>query len=220
MSDDQKSDQTPEKDAAEAFPVGGCAGAHAAFVKEGRRGTFVMRAQPVPEIKEPEALAAEPAPPSGELYGIANKKEVRDRVGKSFPLMRMWTDGKARPWDVFVIRFGKEYHAYVNECPHQKVRLDWERNNFFEPNYFKTLACGKHGAEFDPATGVCVKGPCEGAQLEKVLCYVDEEDDIVLLNVNLDMDAEVEPVKVSTGGDETLENNGFTLQQTKREFFK
>lgn len=210
---------TPGEAATEAFPVGGCAGAHSAWTKEGLRGQFVMRAQPVPKIEAPAPTPAEPAPPNGELYGICNKKEIRDRMGKSFPVMRRWTDGKLRPWDIFVCRFGKEYHAYVNECPHHHTRLDWEKNNFYEPNYLKVLMCGKHGSTFDPETGVALSGPCKGARLEKILCFVDEDDDVVLAGINIDLDSPVEPVKeVDPTKDETLENNGFKLQQTKREF--
>jgi nitrite reductase/ring-hydroxylating ferredoxin subunit len=215
---------TPKSEAtspADASPpdIGGCAGAHAAWTEKGLRGQFVMRAAPVPKIEAPAPVAAEPSPPSGELYGICNKKEIRDRMGKSFPVMRRWTDGKLRPWDIFVCRFGKEYHAYVNECPHNHTRLDWEKNNFYEPNYLKTLMCGKHGAQFDPETGICTSGPCEGAQLEKIICFVDEDDDVVLAGINIDLEAPVEPVKVvEPGKDEVLENNGFKLQQTKREF--
>lgn len=200
-----------------ARPRGGCAGAHAAWV-QGQSGTFVMRAAPVPEIVAPPPVQATPSPPSGELYGICNKREIRDRMGKSFPLMRRWTDGKLRPWDVFVARVGKEYHAYVNECPHQHVRLDWEKNNFFEPNYLKVLMCGKHGSQFDPETGVCISGPCEGAQLEKIVCFVDAEDDVVLAGVNIDLEAAIGPAAGDPNVDEVLENNGFKLQSTKREF--
>jgi nitrite reductase/ring-hydroxylating ferredoxin subunit len=198
-------------------PRGGCAGARAAAEK-GQRGVFVMRAVPPPKIEPPPPVAAEPSPPSGELYAICNKREIRDRMGKSFPLMRRWTDGKLRPWDIFVARFGKEYHAYVNECPHQHVRLDWEKNNFFEPNYLKVLMCGKHGSEFDPETGVCISGPCKGARLEKILCFVDADDDVVLAGVNIDLEAAIGPAAGDPSADEVLENDGFKLQSTKREF--
>lgn len=202
-------------------PIGGCAGSHLAWTKKGERGVFVMRAVPPPKIEAPPPIAAEPAPPSGELYAICNKREIRDRMGKSFPVMRRWTDGKLRPWDIFVARFGKEYHAYVNECPHQHVRLDWEKNNFFEPNYLKVLMCGKHGSQFDPETGVCISGPCEGEKLEKIVCFVDDDEDVVLAGINIDLEADVEPVAaVDPNADEVLENNGFKLQQTKREFMK
>jgi nitrite reductase/ring-hydroxylating ferredoxin subunit len=199
--------------------IGGCTGAHELWMKHGLRGQFFMRSMAPPKAEPPPKVAAEPSPPSGEFYGICNKKEIRDRMGKSFPVMRRWTDGKLRPWDIFVCRFGKEYFAYVNECPHQHQRLDWEKNNFFEPNYLKLLMCGKHGSQFDPETGVCISGPCKGAQLEKILCFVDADDDVVLGGINIDLETPVEPVKeVDPTKDETLENNGFKLQQTKREF--
>jgi nitrite reductase/ring-hydroxylating ferredoxin subunit len=197
--------------------LGGCLGANVAAAKEGVFGEFVMRAATVPTMEPPPPISAKPLPPNGEIYGICDRKEIRDRMGKSFPFMRRYDDGSLRPWDVFVARFGKEYHAYVNECPHQHVRLDWEKNNFFEPNYLKTLMCGKHGAAFDPETGVCISGPCQGEQLQKVICFVDDDGDVCLAGINIDLYAEVEPVK-AVEGDEVLANNGFKLQQTKREF--
>ncbi len=203
----------------DAKEIGGCAGAHKAWL-DGKAGTFHMRAQPVPKIEPPPPVAAKPSPPTGELYVICGRKEIGDRRGKSFPLMRRWDDGKLRPWDIFIARFGKQYFAYENACPHSGQRLDWEKNNFFEPNYMKVLMCGKHGAQFDVETGVCIKGPCEGQKLTSILCIVDE-DDVCLTGINIDLDAEVEAVAVvDPNADEVLENNGFKLQSTKREFSK
>jgi nitrite reductase/ring-hydroxylating ferredoxin subunit len=202
----------------ENFPVGGCQGAHTAFRKENAHGVFAMRARPVPVIEPPsEPLAAEPAPPTGELYAICDRRDIRDRMGKSFPLMRMWTDGKTRPWDVFICRFGKNYFAYENACPHSGQRLDWEKNNFFEPNYLKVLQCGKHGAIFDVETGVCTKGPCEGSRLVQIPVIVDE-DDVCLINVNLVLQGDEPPEEEGEGKDLVLENDGFKLQSTKRTF--
>ncbi len=212
--------RTPSADHtdAENFPVGGCQGAHTAFRKENAHGVFAMRARPVPKI-EPVAIPeeAQPAPPTGELYAICDRRDIRDRMGKSFPLMRMWTDGKTRPWDVFICRFGKQYFAYENACPHSGQRLDWEKNNFFEPNYLKVLQCGKHGAIFDVETGVCTKGPCEGERLVQIPCIVDE-DDVCLLNVNLVLQSDEPPAEEGEGKDLVLENDGFKLQSTKRTF--
>jgi nitrite reductase/ring-hydroxylating ferredoxin subunit len=176
-----------------------------------------MRARPVPKI-EPTAIpeTAEPAPPTNELYAICDRRDIRDRMGKSFPLMRMWTDGKTRPWDVFICRFGKQYFAYENACPHSGQRLDWEKNNFFEPNYLKVLQCGKHGAIFDVETGVCTSGPCNGERLKQIPCIVDE-DDVCLIGVNLVL-ASDEPEEEGEGKDLVLENDGFKLQSTKRTF--
>lgn len=212
-------DQENEKNG-DSQDVGGCAGAHKAWL-EGKSGTFHMSAAPVPKIEPAAPVAAQPSPPTNELYVICGKKDVGDRRGKSFPVMRRWDDGKLRPWDIFIVRKGKEFFAYENACPHTGQRLDWEKNSFFEPNYLKTLMCGKHGAEFDVETGVCIKGPCEGQKLKSILCIVDDEGDVCLTGINIDLDAEVEPVKVADpNADEVLENNGFKLQQTKREFLK
>lgn len=74
--------------------------------------------------------------------------------------MHMWDDAKARLWDVFIARFGKQYFAYVNQCPRCGQRLDWEKHNFFEPTYLKVPMCGKHGAQFEFDAGLCISGPC------------------------------------------------------------
>jgi nitrite reductase/ring-hydroxylating ferredoxin subunit len=202
----------------ENFPVGGCQGAHTAYRKENAHGVFAMRARPLAKIEPtPIPEEAQPAPPTGELYAICDRRDIRDRMGKSFPLMRMWTDGKTRPWDVFICRFGKQYFAYENACPHSGQRLDWEKNNFFEPNYLKVLQCGKHGAIFDVETGVCTAGPCEGARLVQIPCIVDE-DDVCLLNVNLVLQSDEPAAEEGEGKDLVLENDGFKLQSTKRTF--
>jgi nitrite reductase/ring-hydroxylating ferredoxin subunit len=202
-----------------AHPVGGCAGSHAAYL-EGRRGAFFMRAIPVPKIVPSAPLAAAPSLPTDELYAICGKRDINDRRGKSFPLLRNWDDGKARPWDVFIARFGKKYFAYENSCPHSGQRLDWEKANFYEPNYMKTLMCGKHGAQFEVETGLCISGPCKGESLKKVECLVDDEGDVCLYNVNLDIAGNEPEQVVDPEFDAVLENNGFKLQSTKREFSK
>jgi nitrite reductase/ring-hydroxylating ferredoxin subunit len=217
MNEGKMSDQS-KTDAPETPPAGGCAGAHAAWL-EGRSGTFSMRAAAVPEIEAPPPVAAKPAPPTSEVFAICGSKDVGDRRGKSFPLMRMWDDGKARPWEVFIARFGKQYFAYVNECPHSGQRLDWEKNNFFEPTYQKVLMCGKHGAQFELDTGACMSGPCKGASLQKIDCIVDEEDDVCLIGVNLEIAGETpESGEKDHHLNPALENNGFKLQQTVRTF--
>ncbi|WP_051955473.1 Rieske (2Fe-2S) protein [Beijerinckia mobilis] len=204
---------------ADDLTVGGCAGSQIA-AKQGLMGAFIMRAQKVEKSEPPPPVAAQPAPPSGDVYVICDRRDIRDRMGKSFPLMRLWDDGKLRPWDIFIARFGKQYFAYENSCPHQNVRLDWEKNNFYEPNYLKVLMCGKHGAQFDPETGVCISGPCEGERLTQILCFLDG-DDVCITGVNINLEVDVEPVvAVDPNADSVLENNGFKLQQTKREFFK
>src|SRR6202008_3509949 len=64
--------------------LGGCLGANVVASREGVFGQFVMRAAPVPEIVPPPPIAAKPSPPSGEIYAVCDRKEIRDRMGKSF----------------------------------------------------------------------------------------------------------------------------------------
>jgi nitrite reductase/ring-hydroxylating ferredoxin subunit len=64
----------------------------------------------------------------------------------------------------FIVRHAGQAHAYLNRCAHRLVELDWEEGQFFD--YEKQhLVCATHGALYDPATGLCIAGPCRGASL-------------------------------------------------------
>ena len=65
----------------------------------------------------------------------------------------------------FVVRFHGKAHAYVNQCAHVPVELDWEQGQFFTvaKDY---LICATHGAHYQPDTGHCVMGPCKGKSLQ------------------------------------------------------
>ena len=109
------------------------------------------------------------------LYAICRVDDIPSRRAKSFVLARRGPDGAAMPWPIFVVRWGKHVLGYENRCPHQGSNLDWERGQFFDGSGMQ-LQCGKHGALFDLATGVCVDGPCDGAGLTAVPLVVDEGD--------------------------------------------
>jgi nitrite reductase/ring-hydroxylating ferredoxin subunit len=57
--------------------------------------------------------------------------------------------------------------AYLNRCAHKLVELDWQEGEFFDAEH-RYLVCATHGAMYDPASGVCVDGPCRGAVLTAV----------------------------------------------------
>ena len=65
----------------------------------------------------------------------------------------------------FVVRFHGKAHAYVNQCAHVPIELDWEQGQFFTvaKDY---LICATHGAHYAPDTGHCVMGPCKGKSLQ------------------------------------------------------
>jgi nitrite reductase/ring-hydroxylating ferredoxin subunit len=61
----------------------------------------------------------------------------------------------------FAIRFEGEVHAYLNRCSHVAMEMDWQPNQFFDDSG-QWLLCSTHGAAYQPATGECSGGPCNG----------------------------------------------------------
>src|SRR6185295_8950741 len=74
----------------------------------------------------------------------------------------------------FVILWKNKFHAFENRCRHQPLPLDYGDGGFFSPDG-KSLLCRNHGAEYDPATGHCFHGPCEGASLRSFKVFVQAE---------------------------------------------
>jgi nitrite reductase/ring-hydroxylating ferredoxin subunit len=64
----------------------------------------------------------------------------------------------------FVVNVDGQYYAYVNHCIHAGTPLDWWPNEFFTDDR-RFLTCGTHGALYEPATGKCAGGPCNGGGL-------------------------------------------------------
>ena len=76
------------------------------------------------------------------------------------------TDGQ-REIPVLVVRSAGVLHAYLNNCPHAGVRLDWATGAVRQEDSHY-LRCSMHGALFEPDTGKCVAGPCKGGSLVPV----------------------------------------------------
>ena len=64
----------------------------------------------------------------------------------------------------FALLFDGSYYVYKNQCQHLPVELDWEENEFFDKDN-KFIVCATHGALYQPQSGVCVAGPCNGKNL-------------------------------------------------------
>lgn len=67
----------------------------------------------------------------------------------------------------FAIRWRGQVHAFLNRCGHVPVELDWQPGEFFDFSRLY-LICATHGALYDPATGACQGGRCEGRGLTAV----------------------------------------------------
>lgn len=81
----------------------------------------------------------------------------------------------------FVIRFENAAHAYVNQCAHMPVELDWNEGEFFTVGK-SHLICATHGAHYEPDTGYCVYGPCKGKRLKPL--PVTEENEQVIIHLD------------------------------------
>lgn len=64
--------------------------------------------------------------------------------------------------NAFAVRFQGQVHGYLNRCVHLPMEMDFQANRFFDGSG-QWLICSTHAALYDPATGVCVSGPCGGA---------------------------------------------------------
>ena len=92
--------------------------------------------------------------------------------------------GLAVPFDVtyrgqicraFAIRFQGQAHAYLNRCSHVPMEMDYQPDRFFDQSG-QWLICATHGAMYQPDTGACQGGPCQGGLIPIGL---DESDGVV-----------------------------------------
>lgn len=102
-----------------------------------------------------------------------------------------WTSpaGVLRP--AFVVRYDGQARAFLNQCAHVPVELDWQPGRFFEDSGLY-LICATHGAMYRPDDGFCVAGPCRGRSLQSLPCR--EVDGVVIVGV---VEAQV-PLKDNT----------------------
>jgi nitrite reductase/ring-hydroxylating ferredoxin subunit len=89
---------------------------------------------------------------------------------------------ESRGKSAFVIRYQGTVHGYVNRCSHISVELDWSQGEFFDYSG-AYLICATHGALYEPASGHCVGGPCQGRGLRK-LAIVETGGSVFLVQDN------------------------------------
>lgn len=73
---------------------------------------------------------------------------------------------------VMAIRRGDEVFVYLNICPHWGSPLDIVPGRFLDRTG-EFVVCTTHGALFRIENGLCVKGPCLGASLARVVVSVE-----------------------------------------------
>lgn len=72
-------------------------------------------------------------------------------------------DGAETP--AFAVRYGGKARAYINRCSHVSLELDFMPGRFFDASG-EYLICATHAALYDPGSGQCAGGPCNGIGLE------------------------------------------------------
>ena len=89
--------------------------------------------------------------------------------------------GEAVPFDVvycgrtsrgFAIRFDGKAYAYLNQCSHVPMEMDYQPNRFFDSSG-NWLMCATHGAMYSPESGHCIGGPCRGGLIKIALTERD-----------------------------------------------
>lgn len=70
-----------------------------------------------------------------------------------------------------LFRVADGVRAYLNCCPHQGRSLSYAPDQFLFDKDGR-LVCPHHGACFEPDSGHCVSGPCQGANLTPVATRV------------------------------------------------
>ena len=74
----------------------------------------------------------------------------------------------------FAVREKGRVQAYLNRCTHIAMEMDYQPDRFFDESG-KWLMCATHGATYDPTTGACVGGPCQGGLIKVELTEQDEQ---------------------------------------------
>lgn len=99
---------------------------------------------------------------------VATMEQLQKNQSVKFRFRR---DGIKR--DGFAALFAGQVIVYENICRHLPITIDYADNRFFTGDG-KEIICQTHGAIYEPLTGLCTRGPCEGASLFKIAFEVRE----------------------------------------------
>jgi nitrite reductase/ring-hydroxylating ferredoxin subunit len=101
---------------------------------------------------------------------IARVSELPEGQAVKFEFTR-----KDKPTEGFVARYQDKLIAYENRCRHLPLSLDYGDGKFFssDGNHF---VCQNHNALYEPLTGLCVRGPCEGESLKPLEIEIIQDE--------------------------------------------
>jgi naringenin degradation protein FdeD len=91
---------------------------------------------------------------------------------------KFWLICQSYRVDAFLVNDQGSFYAYVNRCRHMPTPLDFVRDQFLSEDR-RHLMCYTHGALYEPATGLCIAGPCKGESLYPLPVRVDRGNVLV-----------------------------------------
>ncbi len=91
---------------------------------------------------------------------------------------KFWLICRTHRVDAFLVNHQGKFYAYVNRCRHMATPLDFLRGQFLSEDR-RHLMCYTHGALYEPATGMCIAGPCKGESLFSLPVHVEHGDVLV-----------------------------------------
>ncbi len=107
-----------------------------------------------------------------EWQTVCREEQLTADEALEFRLQRLRPDPHAMPLTGFLLLHDGKLRAYLNQCPHLGVELNWMPGRFMDAdNLF--IQCATHGALFKPDTGECVTGPCQGDALTELELRVE-----------------------------------------------
>lgn len=83
------------------------------------------------------------------------------------PGVRFEVKRREGPVPAFAIRWQGRARAYLNRCGHVPVELDFQPGQIFDFSH-SYLVCSTHGALYDPTSGKCAGGRCNGVGLQPI----------------------------------------------------
>ena len=101
---------------------------------------------------------------------------LSEKFAQALHRFKLHHHGRER--NALLIRYSGQVYAYINECAHVPIELDYNLGDVFDLSR-EYLICSTHGAYYNPRNGLCLGGPCAGRRLQ--VLTISEHDDAIWL---------------------------------------
>lgn len=92
-----------------------------------------------------------------------------------------WRESPVGQDELFLVNHAGRLYGYRNSCPHWLgSTLPFKTGQYLDREA-RYIVCSGHGALFEIATGLCVRGPCLGQKLNVLELEIDQEGNVFVL---------------------------------------